>query len=156
MWNFLHYAMYWLGRCYNIFCPKEKFLVKWQVVQHKVVQIYCSSEQALVLKLCILFTSSSSDFAEVEAYIPALEKIPFKKNPFFLLLPCKYVKKCKLIQGRMLLLKKIWRPGISKSRGLCCKSQFIFAEFMSCCCMHSGFLLLLTYPNSLRAFLCQG
>lgn len=45
--------------------------------------------------------------------------------------------------------------GISKSRELCCKSQFILAEFMSCCCMHPG-VQLLTYPNSLRAFLCQG
>lgn len=72
----LHYAVHWL-RCYNIFCLKENFLVKWQVVQ-----ICRSPEKALVLKLCILFTSSSYDFAEVEAYRPALEKIPLEKLSF--------------------------------------------------------------------------
>lgn len=95
-------------------------------------------------------------FCRSRSIYTSLRENPIEKNPFFLLLACKYIKKCKLLQGRLLLLKKIWRPGISKSRGLCFKSQFMLAEFTSCCCMHSGFLVLLTYPNSLRAFLCQG
>lgn len=91
--------MHWL-RCYNFFCPKENFLVKWQVVQ-----ICCSPEEALVLKLCILFTSSSSNFGEVEVYIPALEKIPLKKT-FLLLLRCTCVKKMQLTSRQNIAAEK--------------------------------------------------